>query len=147
MACKVASSTPISNKEQSLIGNVSHKQSQKQFDVKFDVIERDLDDEAEYAAVKHDKVPVHSHQEEITKRVPFVFEKHWAFLLQVINRWSIEQTIDKWSLFDVLFGLSSNLFDASHEKLIHDLSGRLCSVDIKTLRYGIITREEFASSS
>ena len=87
-----------------------------------------MDDEAEDAGVEHHKVPVHSHQEEAGERVPLVLVEHRTVICQVIQGRPVEKLVNERSAFDVLPWLGSDLLNAAHEELIHDLARRVSLV-------------------
>ena len=136
---EIAPSAEVSHEEEPLVEDVGDYDAQQEPNVQLLVVHCHLNDETHDAAVQHHEVPVHAHQEEVPERVPLVLEQHRLVSFQLIYRRPVEQVIEDASLLDVLFGLGSDLFDAPHEKFVHDLSRGLRLVDVEAFRDGVLT--------
>ena len=122
-----------------MVENVGDENAQEEADVEVLgvwLVDSHLNDKTGDTAVKHDEVPVESHEEEVAEGVPLVFEKDWFALFQLLCWWLVAETVnvELSSFFDVLFRVISHHLDASHEELVHDLS--ICSrfIDVETAR-------------
>ena len=74
MSGDVSAALEIPDHEQTLVEDVGNNDAQKKSNVKFSVVDGNLDDETHDAAVKHYEVPFHTHKEEVAKGEPLVFE-------------------------------------------------------------------------
>ena len=142
MPGQVAAPSEISDHEKTLIENVSDDYAEKKANVQLHVVDCYLDDETHDAAVEHHEVPIHAHQEEVAEGVPLVLEEDGLLRFQIVNRRSIKQMVDHASFLDVLLWLSAHLFDASHEELVHNFSGRLRLVNVEAFGDGVVAGEE-----
>lgn len=142
MPGQVTPPSELSDHEEALVENVSDDYSEKKANVQLDVVDCDLDDETHDAAIEHHEVPIHAHQEEVAEGVPLVLEEDGLFRFQILNRRSIKQMVDDASFLDVLLWLSPHLFNTSHEELVHNFSGSLCSLNVKAFGDCVVSGEE-----
>ena len=133
---EVTAASIVPDKEEKIIEEVANEHAKKQAHVQLLVIHTDLDDERSDAAVKHDKVPVHAHQEEVTEGVPLVFKQDRFLLVKVVYRWSVDELINDITLLDILFGFRTHLLNASHKEFVHYFPRNFCLINVEALRYG-----------